>query len=102
MVLVATGGGCGCRVLVAPAPQGSDRLTERPLSLVAIGCWFALHGFIFEVVAVEFPHGSFDAAAAAAAELLPGRSIDHGSSTRKKSQIEYFLVYIPIWRELIK
>jgi hypothetical protein len=38
MVLVATGGGCGCRVLVAPAPQGSDRLTERPLSLVAIGC----------------------------------------------------------------
>ncbi len=84
MVFIVTGGdfggGGGCRELVAPRPHGSDRLTERLASLVWMGCWFALHGFICEVAAVEFLHGSFDTAVA---EVLPVESIVHGSSMKK-------------------
>ena len=32
------GGGGGDRELVAPTPHGSDTLTERPVSFVAIVC----------------------------------------------------------------
>ncbi len=79
--------GGGGRELVAPSPQGSDILTERLVSLVAIVWLFPLHGLACGVGAIELSHGSFDTVVA---EVCPFDSNVHGSSMRKKSNY-YFL-----------
>ncbi len=90
--------GGGGRELVAPTPQGSDILSERLVSLVAIRRWFPLHGLICVVVVAEGPHGSFDTVVA---EAPPFDSMLHGSSMKKKSNqlipFPFFLLFEENW-----
>lgn len=97
IVFVVAGGevaiGVG-RELVAPRPQGSDILTERLVSLVAIVWLFPLHGLACGVGAIELSHGSFDTVVA---EVCPFDSNVHGSSMREKKAIIIFCLFKENW-----
>jgi hypothetical protein len=82
-VFVAVGGevvAVGARELDPPRPQGSDRLSERPVSLLAVVRSSVLHGIACAFDAVEGCHGSFDTVLA---EVRSFVSNAHGSPMKK-------------------
>jgi hypothetical protein len=91
-VFVAVGGEIvadGARELDPPRPQGSDRLSERPVSLLAVVRSLALHGIACAFDAVEGCHGSFDTVVA---EVRSFVSNAHGSPMQKINQFNFYII----------